>query len=151
MSPSLPPERCGLRTQEASAVTTAAGFRRTELVSRDLRNERLTRLFKKCEDLVPADARIVLEEVLDRIAALEKVDQRINRHSGTDKHRRTAKNLRVGMDDQFRVHDVAKDTSIDPAVQSSSRRRYANDFLKHRTTAVSTKPTARCAAALATF
>ena len=38
---------------------------------------RARRLFEKCEHLLSAHTRIILEEVFDRIATLQEIDQRI--------------------------------------------------------------------------
>src|SRR5438309_595611 len=67
MIPIAPPEQCECRTPAAFAEASAEGFRRTERVSRNRRDERLTRLFQKRKGLLAADPRIVFEEVLDRV------------------------------------------------------------------------------------
>jgi hypothetical protein len=66
-------ERYESRTQAASAEATVASSRRIERVSRNLRDQCPAGLFKKCDDLLAANAGIVLEKVLDRIPALEEV------------------------------------------------------------------------------
>lgn len=54
------------------------------------------RLFQKREYLIARHARIVVQKVLDRVAALEKVDERVDRNPRTDENRRAAEDLRVG-------------------------------------------------------
>src|SRR5216684_8609916 len=78
-----------------AAKQTRAGSPRTQHVLRSLRDDCVTRLFQKREYLFAADTGIVLQKVLDRIAALEKVDQRINRHSSANEHGSAAEDLRV--------------------------------------------------------
>jgi hypothetical protein len=79
----------------------AGDSRRTGRVSRNRRDERLTRLFQKRDHLFAADARIIFEKVLDRVAAFEEVDQRVDGHAGTDKDRRAAEDFGVSVDNLF--------------------------------------------------
>src|SRR3954449_6484358 len=105
MIPIAPPERYECRTQGASSEASAEDSRRTERVSRNRRDERLARLFQKRERLLAADARIVFEEVLDRVAAFQEIDQSINGNAGSDENGSTAEDLGVGVDDLLRVHN----------------------------------------------
>src|SRR4051812_10944710 len=104
MIPIAPPERCEYRTQAAFAEASAEGSRRTERVSRNRRDERLARLFQKREGLLAADTRVVFEEVLDRVAAFQEIDQSVNGNAGSDKDGSATEDLGIGVDDLFRVH-----------------------------------------------
>src|SRR4051794_9666516 len=111
MIPIAPPELYECRTQGASSEASAEDSRRTECVSRNRRDERLARLFQKRERLLAAHARIVFEEVLDRVAAFQEIDQSVNGNAGSDEDGSAAEDLGIGVDDLFRVHKSKQDNA----------------------------------------
>lgn len=108
MLPSLPLVPCGPETQASCGGATEADSRRTGRVSRDFREQGSTRLFQECENLFARDARIVLEEIRDRLSALEKINEGIDRDACSDEHRRASEYLRIGMYDLRRFHGAQR-------------------------------------------
>ena len=63
---------------------------------------RLLSLFKERDDLFATDALEILKKFINRIAALEIVDQVLNRNTRAGKARRTAHDFRINLD--YRAH-----------------------------------------------
>jgi hypothetical protein len=110
--PNLLPERSGSKTRADRDAVSEEGSRRKGCVSRDLRDQCAAGFFEKGDCLIPAYARIVVEKLFDRIAALEKIEKRLHRHARADKDRSSAQNIGVRMDDLRRVHDGRKHNSL---------------------------------------
>src|SRR3954466_12499474 len=93
-------------------AVSGEGSRRKGRVSRDLRDQCPTGFFEKSDGLIPAHAGIVVEKLLDRIAAFEEIEQRLYRNARADKDGGSAQNLGVRMDDPRRVHNGRKHNSL---------------------------------------
>src|SRR5207247_1916449 len=67
---------------------------RREAPSRRLRDHSRCGLRKEGYDLLPADGRKPRQEVVDRLAALEIIDERLNGNAGSREHRCSAQDIR---------------------------------------------------------
>src|SRR5262249_54892013 len=79
------------------------------------------RLLERGDGNVTRDGREVVKEFIQRMTALDVVDQRLHGDAGSDEHRGAAQDVRVGMNDGRFFHGPAS-----PAVRLSAERNLAD-------------------------
>src|SRR5437867_621144 len=97
------PGQCVSKTPAGRGGADEACPRRTELVSRDLSQRRSAGFFEERDRLLPRDTGKVIEELFQRIASLQVVEEGANRNARSDEHRRSAVNLGIGMNDGSKI------------------------------------------------
>jgi hypothetical protein len=69
--------------------------------------KRFLRLFERSDRLLLGNSWEIFQEIGERLSGLEIVDQRLERHTCADEHRRPAHDFGIAVDDGLRVHDEA--------------------------------------------